>query len=87
MPRKSKNGTFILAAGEIAHYTVCPEAWRLSAIENKDKLSDPSHQVGKELHKVWAQDYEDAIKISRGLRILIEFIILMILLTMLRYSL
>lgn len=86
MPRKNKDGKFILAAGEIAHFTVCPEAWRLSVIEKKETLQDPSHSEGRELHRVWAKDYDESIFFSRSIRLIIEVILLLILVTLLKAS-
>ena len=86
MPRKNKDGKFILAAGEIAHFTVCPEAWRLSMIEKKETLEDPSQLVGRELHKEWAKDYDESIFFSRSVRLIIEIILLLILVTLLKAS-
>ena len=33
MPRQNEYGKFILSAGEISTYEVCPEAWRLSHVQ------------------------------------------------------
>jgi hypothetical protein len=87
MPRKNTEGKYILAAGEVAHFIVCPEAWRLSMLENQETLKDPSHSVGKELHKVWSKDFQDSIHFSRHIRILVELLILVVLLTLLKASL
>jgi hypothetical protein len=86
MPRLNREGKYILAAGEIAHFTVCPEAWRLSALEKSETLSDPSHETGRELHKHWAKKYEDSVVLSRSVRMIIEILFLLILSTLLRYS-
>lgn len=86
MPRLNQEGKYILAAGEIAHFTVCPEAWRLSALEKKDTLTAPSHQAGRELHTHWAKKYENSVLLSRSVRMIIEVLLLLILSTLLRYS-
>jgi hypothetical protein len=86
MARKNKDGRYILAAGEVAHFIVCPEAWRLSVVEKNRGSSDPSHQSGRELHTKWAKDYTDSVYLSRGVRILIELCLLMVLLYLLKVS-
>ena len=87
MPRKNKDEKFILAAGEIAHYTVCPEAWRLSMIEKKETLTDPAKITGRDLHQVWAKDYHDSIFFTRSVRLIIEILLLLVLVTLLKASL
>lgn len=82
MPRKNADGKYILAAGEIAHFTVCPEAWRLTALEKQQPLPDPSHQTGRELHKVWAKDFEESIILTRNVRMIIEILLLLVLVTL-----
>lgn len=86
MPRKNSHGKFILAAGEIAHFTVCPEAWRLSALERNEAIAHPSHEAGRELHKSWAKDYEDSVLLSRNVRMIIEILLLLILVTLHRVT-
>lgn len=86
MPRKNSEGKYILAAGEIAHFTVCPEAWRLSALEKEQKLSDPSHDAGRELHKSWAKDFEESIILSRNVRMIVEILLLLVLVTLFKMT-
>ena len=87
MPRQNEQGKYILAAGEIAHFIVCPEAWRLSALEKTATLKDPSHHEGRKLHKAWASDYEESIHLSRSIRLLVEVLLLVVLMTLLRSTL
>jgi hypothetical protein len=82
MARKSQNGKWIITAGEVAEYAVCPEAWRLSLqarsgeaitkINSKTKHTEGKHQVrsleGMELHKNWALNLTEAMSLLRGVR-------------------
>lgn len=86
MPRKNAQGKYILAAGEIAHFTVCPEAWRLSALEKHERISDPSHETGRELHRVWAKDFEESIILSRNVRMIVEILLLLVLVTLFKMA-
>lgn len=78
MARKSNYNRYILSAGEIGAYTVCPESWRLSAIEKVKTSHDQSSTRGIELHKSWARSYEDAIYFGRAARALLLLMLLCI---------
>jgi len=76
MPRKSPEGNFILSAGEIGAYCVCPQAWRLSSMDNVHKSQPPSTVTGQKLHKEWAAKYDDALFLTRGAKLLVALLAL-----------
>ncbi len=70
MKRRS-DGKYILSAGEIASYTVCPEAWRLSREQAVTPLHVKSVEEGSRLHKEWTRSMQDAAYFSRGVRLIL----------------
>lgn len=81
MARKNSAGRYILAAGEVGAYTVCPEAWRLKMIEHAKTRKDDSTKLGLELHEEWAKNYDEALLLGRGVRFLIALLIITVLIT------
>ena len=65
MAKKTKNGGFIINAGEIGGYTVCPEAWRLWAMANVTPIETSRTHQGRELHREWASNYSEVLQLSR----------------------
>ena len=81
MARKSLYGKFILSAGEIGSYTVCPEAWRLTSMRSKKNSASKNSKVGEELHRTWASDNDEVIFLTKGAKLVIFLIILTLLIT------
>lgn len=75
MAKKSESGKFIISAGEIGSYTVCPEAWRLKVLEGVERSASSSVIKGSELHREWAKNYDEAAYLSRGLRIVLLMLV------------
>lgn len=75
MARKNEYGRFILSAGEIGAYTVCPEAWRLKSVARIKATTAPSVALGRELHREWASEIDEAAKLSRALKALALLIV------------
>lgn len=72
MPQLSPNGKYILSAGEIASYTVCPEAWRLvSVVKIRPVGAKESEELGQELHQEWAALYDQSVFLKRGARLIL----------------
>lgn len=71
MAKKTEFGKFILSAGEIGAYTVCPEAWRLTAIEKVDTLKSENVVLGIDMHKRWAKGYDEAVYFAREVKLLV----------------
>lgn len=75
MAKKSATGKFIISAGEIGSYTVCPEAWRLKVLEGVERFAASSVVKGDKLHREWAKNYDEAAYLSRGLKVLLLMVV------------
>ncbi len=65
MAKKSAYGRYIISAGEVGAYTVCPEAWRLKMVENvKGSYSELSTE-GMRLHQEWAKTCSEALSLRK----------------------
>ena len=81
MARQTEYGKFILSAGEIGAYTVCPEAWRLANIERvkaDNGVADHQDRVqkGNKLHKEWAQNVDEAVYLTKHVRVVLLLLLL-----------
>lgn len=75
--RKSKEtGRYILSAGEIGAYTVCPESWRLRSIAKKASTHTESAVLGKKLHAEWAEGIDESVYLSKRVRTLLILLLL-----------
>lgn len=81
MVRQTEKGTYIISAGEVGAYTVCPEAWRLQSVlrVKVSKAGDKLIKQGRKAHDQWAKKFEDAIFLKRDARRIIYVLLLMIL--------
>lgn len=79
MARRNSDGKFILSAGEVGSFTVCPEAWRLQTILRKRKANSKSSEDGIELHATWARGHEEVIFLTQGFRIVMALILISLL--------
>ena len=86
MPRKNQFGKYILSAGEISTYTVCPEAWRLAHIEQKDSNTDTKVSEGSKVHDQWSSDVQTAVSLARHKILIVILIGLLVVFYLLRYS-
>lgn len=80
MARKNEYGHYILSAGEIASYSVCPQSWKLNYIDETKSLYTPSIQEGNKLHKEWTKEVDEAMYFTRtstGLKYLIFVLIIL----------
>jgi len=75
MARKTDYGKFILSAGEIGAYTVCPEAWRLRVVEQVRTQREESSKKGHDKHVEWARAYEEVIYLGKKTHLVIVLII------------
>jgi len=76
--KRSGSGKYILSAGEIGSYTVCPEAWRLKTIAKVQRAHADSVQAGEKLHLEWAKNFDEALFLSKGVRLILFLIALTI---------
>lgn len=75
MVRKSEYGSFTFSAGEIGEYVVCPEAWRLKMVEGIRTEKREDSRLGAELHQRWAEDCDETLFLSRGVKVTATLII------------
>jgi hypothetical protein len=75
MARKTDYGKFILSAGEVGAYTVCPEAWRLRVIEQVRTQREESSKKGYDKHLEWAHAYEEVIYLGKRTHLVIVLIV------------
>ena len=76
MARKSETGKFIISAGEVGAYTVCPEAWRLKSVAKAQFVKNEQVDLGRQLHAEWAKNYEEALLLARGVRIIVALLVI-----------
>lgn len=74
----TRDGQYIITAGEISAYTVCPEQWRLTYLESATKSKDSNVKKGKELHRDWADKYDESIFLARSVRLIFMLILIAI---------
>jgi len=85
MARENEFGKFIISAGEIGAYTVCPEAWRLGTVERlRKKGSVERVRQGKRLHEEWAKTYEESAYLSRQTKIVFLFLFIGVVATLIK---
>ncbi|NBU72804.1 MAG: hypothetical protein EBS53_15405, partial [Bacteroidetes bacterium] len=68
MARKNIDGKFIISAGEVGTYTVCPESWRLKTIDRRRSapLHKEASRQGMKLHDIWSKAHEEVIFLTYG---------------------
>ncbi|MCO6432284.1 MAG: hypothetical protein J5J00_15630 [Deltaproteobacteria bacterium] len=74
MATKNRDGKFILAAGEIGSFAVCPEAWRLRTVEKVQGAKSSESELGETLHNEWASHHDEAYFFARGIRVVLFMI-------------
>ena len=85
MARKTIYGKYILSAGEIASYTVCPEAWRLNLQPDVTPIRTKSVDEGHRLHEEWMKSLDNAMFFTRGVRLIVLLIVLSIVFFLIRF--
>lgn len=83
MARKNRDGKYILSAGEIGSFTVCAEAWRLKALASANRSKTANSEVGEELHKSWAENNDEVLFLTKGVKLVIFLILLTLVITQL----
>lgn len=69
--KKSADGSYILSAGEISVFSVCPQSWDLKW--NKRGESKPASLesvLGQRLHSDWSKLFEESLRLSSAIRLL-----------------
>lgn len=75
MARQNKDGKFVISAGEVGQFAVCPESWRLRMVEKVDEESTKRMSDGERLHYLWSKNIDRAAHLGQGLRFLIALIV------------
>ena len=83
MPRKNSDGKYVISAGDVASYTVCPMSWALEQQGVKKDFGNASKE-GLELQKEWKRGFNDAVFFTRSVNLIIALIILIVLVLVLK---
>jgi CRISPR/Cas system-associated exonuclease Cas4 (RecB family) len=77
--RKNPQGGYIIAAGEVGTFSVCPKAWQLS-FSKADKVQAPNDRslLGQALHQDWTSFFEESLTLSVWIRYLAVLVCLML---------
>lgn len=76
MPRKNRDGKYILSASEIGSYTVCPESWRLRSVVRVNAKEDNRVEKGQMKHQEWTATLDEQLFLARGTRIILALLVL-----------
>ncbi len=69
MATQQRDGSFIIAAGEVGAYTVCPESWKLKWIDRERPAAGAaSTKRGLELHQRWSDLFDEEVLFGRWSR-------------------
>lgn len=67
--------TKIIPAGEVGAFTVCPRAWKLKSLDKVPREGMMEEVVkGMILHKSWASRYDEAMKLTRHVRMVVALL-------------
>ena len=86
MARKNEYGRYILSAGEVGSYTVCPEAWYLKVVKEVEPIYAKSVERGNELHKEWSEDFDEAMYFTRSIRFILTLTAVAVLFFLIRFT-
>lgn len=79
MPRKSANGRFIISAGEVGEFVICPESWRLRRLsQGAQKPDSRQRKAGMEAHDSWSDQIFRAATLVRIFRYAFTLLIAMV---------
>jgi len=69
--RINPEGGFIIAAGEISAFSVCPKSWHLAWHESaKRDVGNPNSLLGQRLHRDWSGVFEESLRLGNWIRYL-----------------
>lgn len=75
MAKRNREGKFVIAAGEVGQYTVCPEAWRLKVVQRVIAEQSEASIEGEKLHTKWSKNLDSAVHLGQGIRFLLALVI------------
>jgi len=67
---KGPDGRHIIAAGEVAAFSVCPMSWKLKWIDKAQSHEGSSVALGQKLHNDWSVIFEESLVLGRWIRYL-----------------
>ena len=70
MATKEPNGQYIIAAGEVGAFSVCPMSWKLKWIDKEQGRVETSVALGQRLHHDWSNIFEESLVLGRWIRYL-----------------
>jgi CRISPR-associated protein Cas4 len=79
LARVNPEGGFIIAAGEVGAFSVCPKAWHLTWHASvKAETGNPNSLLGQRLHRDWSDFFEDSLRLGAWIRYLAVLVCLML---------
>ena len=72
----SKDGKAIITAGEVGSFTVCPEAWRLTAVKRRRPLVESSVTQGQAKHEEWVEGCDESLYLARSARLIVLLLLI-----------
>jgi len=70
--KKGPNGRYIIAAGEVGIFSVCPVSWKLKEVDRERPLDKKQTvELGKHLHTHWSSVFEEALLLNTWIRYLV----------------
>jgi CRISPR-associated protein Cas4 len=77
--RVNPEGGFIIAAGEVSAFSVCPKAWYLVwHAKGKRREGSANSALGQRLHSDWSRFFEDSIRLLKWIRYLAVLVCFML---------
>jgi CRISPR-associated protein Cas4 len=77
--RVNPEGGFIIAAGEVSAFSVCPKAWHLVwNASGRRKSGNANSLLGQRLHSDWSGFFEDYVRLGTWIRYLAVLVCLML---------
>ncbi|MFN4896025.1 MAG: CRISPR-associated protein Cas4 [Pseudomonadota bacterium] len=84
MARVNPDGGFIIAAGEVSAFSVCPKAWHLMwHSARKQRADNENSLLGQRLHSDWSSFFEDSLRLGEWMRYLAVLVCFMLFVFML----
>jgi len=81
--RVNPEGGFIIAAGEVGAFSVCPKAWYLVwHTSGKRSEGSDNSRLGQRLHRDWSIFFEDSLRLITWIRYLAVLVCFMLLVFM-----
>jgi CRISPR-associated protein Cas4 len=78
--RPNPEGGYIIAAGEVGAFSVCPQAWYLSSVKGQvGKEPTVESALGQALHRDWSKFFEESLTLGTWIRYLAVLTCLMLL--------